>query len=188
MVALSACTIRPAEEDYPAKIAAIRAAKDESFKNDQDSPIPPDKKATLLPLAYFPIDESYTVPAALEPSADRSRIEVPTSIGKIRQLERIGNLELHAVAVLRRLRATELEVRFDQIDTRDPRLREQLGHSRRDLSRPAPEIEDIARLVAPHHRELLRPDRVRLGGKVPDHRLVRHLPGLRGAVRAGFPT
>ena len=92
VVALSACTIRPAEEDYPAKIAAIRAAKDESFKNDQDSPIPPDKKATLLPLAYFPIDESYTVPAALEPSADRSRIEVPTSIGKIRQLERIDEV------------------------------------------------------------------------------------------------
>ena len=81
------------EEDYTAKIAAIRAAKDESFKTDPDSPIPADKKASLLPLAYFPIDELYAVPAALEPSEDRSRIEVPTSIGKIRQLERIGALK-----------------------------------------------------------------------------------------------
>jgi uncharacterized protein (DUF1684 family) len=92
-LSMSACGSQPVEEDYPAKIAAIRAAKDESFKNDSDSPVPADKKASLLPLAYFPIDESYTVPATLEPAADRSRIEVPTSVGKIRPLERIGTLK-----------------------------------------------------------------------------------------------
>ena len=90
---ISACGSQPKEEDYPAKIAAIRAAKDESFKNDPDSPVPADKKATLIPLAYFPIDESYAVPAALEPSADRSQIQVPTSIGKLRNLERVGALK-----------------------------------------------------------------------------------------------
>lgn len=89
----AACGSQPVEEDYAAKIAAIRAAKDTSFKNDQDSPIAADKKNTLLPLAYFPIDESYTVPASLEPAADRTRIEVPTSIGKTRQLERLGTLK-----------------------------------------------------------------------------------------------
>ena len=89
----AACGSQPKEEDYPAKIAAIRAAKDESFRNDPDSPVPADKKSTLIPLAYYPIDESYTAPAALEPSADRSRIEVPTSTGKIRNLERIGTLK-----------------------------------------------------------------------------------------------
>jgi uncharacterized protein (DUF1684 family) len=88
-----ACTIRPAEEDYPAKIAAIRAAKDDSFKNASDSPVPADKKATLLPLQYFPIDESYAVPASLEPAAERTRIQVPTSTGKIRNIERIGALK-----------------------------------------------------------------------------------------------
>ena len=90
---ISACGSQPKEEDYPAKIAAIRAAKDESFKNDPDSPVPADKKATLIPLAYFPIDESYAVPASLEPSADRSQIQVPTSIGKLRNLERVGALK-----------------------------------------------------------------------------------------------
>ena len=90
---ISACGSQPKEEDYPKKIAAIRAAKDEGFKTDKDSPIPADKKSTLLPLAYFPIDESYAVPASLEIAADRTRIEVPTSIGKIRQLERIGALK-----------------------------------------------------------------------------------------------
>ena len=93
VVLLVACGSQPKEEDYPAKIAAIRAAKDESFKSDPDSPVPADKKATLLPLAYFPIDESYAVPATLEPSAERTRIQVPTSIGKIRDIERVGTLK-----------------------------------------------------------------------------------------------
>jgi uncharacterized protein (DUF1684 family) len=89
--ALSACG--PKEEDYTAKIAAIRAAKDDNFKNDKDSPVPADKKATMIPLAYFPIDESYAVPASLEPAPDRTRIQVPTSTGKIRDIERVGTLK-----------------------------------------------------------------------------------------------
>ncbi len=92
VIGVAACTIRPAEEDYPAKIAAIRAAKDEGFKNGPDSPVPADKKAALLPLQYFPIDENYAVPASLEPAAERTRIQVPTSTGKIRNIERVGAL------------------------------------------------------------------------------------------------
>lgn len=88
-----ACGSQPVEEDYPAKIAAVRAAKDESFKNDPDSPIPADKKAVLLPLSYYAIDESYAVPASLEPAMNRERIQVPTSTGKIRDIERIGTLK-----------------------------------------------------------------------------------------------
>ncbi len=92
-IGTTSCTIRPAEEDYPAKIAAARAAKDEGFKNDSDSPVPADKKASLLPLQYFPIDEGYAVPASLEPAAERTRIQVPTSTGKIRNIERVGALK-----------------------------------------------------------------------------------------------
>ena len=101
--ALSACG--PTEEDYTAKIAAIRAAKDESFKGDPDSPVPADKKAALLPLAYYPIDELYAVPASLEPATDRTPIQVPTSIGKIRNLERIGTLKFSLKGQLLRLTA-----------------------------------------------------------------------------------
>lgn len=91
--ALTACGSQPREEDYTAKIAAIRAAKDESFKSDADSPVPADKKASLLPLAYFPIDEVYAVPATLEPAAERTRMQVPTSTGKLRNIERVGTLK-----------------------------------------------------------------------------------------------
>lgn len=90
-LALSACGAK--EEDYTGKIGAIRAAKDDQFKTDPGSPIPADKKNALLPLAYFPIDESYSVPASLEPFANRTRIQVPTSTGKIRDIERVGTLK-----------------------------------------------------------------------------------------------
>ena len=90
MISAVACTSPP--EDYASKIAAERAAKDESFKNAPDSPVPADKKAVLVPLAYFPIDESYAVPATLVPAAERTRLNVPTSTGKIREIERVGTL------------------------------------------------------------------------------------------------
>jgi len=90
-LAVAACGTEP--EDYTARIATARAAKDDSFKNDSDSPVPADKKAALLPLAYFPIDEGYAVPATLEPAAERTRIQVPTSTGKIRDIERVGTLK-----------------------------------------------------------------------------------------------
>lgn len=86
----TACSPKP--EDYATQIAAARAAKDESFKNGADSPVPADKKATLIPLSYFPIDELYAVPASLVPAEERTRIQVPTSAGKTRNIERIGTL------------------------------------------------------------------------------------------------
>lgn len=92
-LAASACGSQPVVEDYTGKIQALRAAKDDAFRNDPDSPVPADKKSTLLPLAYFPIDELYAVPATLEPSGNRERIQVPTSIGKIRDLEVVGALK-----------------------------------------------------------------------------------------------
>ena len=55
--------------------------------------MPADKKAALLPLVYYPIDENYAVPATLEPFAERTRLQVPTSTGKIRDIERIGTLK-----------------------------------------------------------------------------------------------
>ena len=93
VLAAAACAPTPHEEDYAAKIAAVREAKDDGFKNSPDSPIPADKKSSLLPLNYFPIDESYAVPATLEQLAERTRIQVPTSTGKIRNMERIGTLK-----------------------------------------------------------------------------------------------
>lgn len=88
----AACSPGPGNEDYADTIAANRALKDESFRSSPDSPVPPDRKNALLPLSYYPVDEAYAVPAALELSQDRSRLQIPTSTGKLRDYERIGTL------------------------------------------------------------------------------------------------
>jgi uncharacterized protein len=81
----------PKPEDYPTKIATQRAQKDEFLRKSEDI-VPPADRDKFLPLAYFPIDEIYAVPAQLEPSADRPRMQVPTSTGKLREMERVGFL------------------------------------------------------------------------------------------------
>ncbi len=88
---LAACTAPP-PEDYASEIALERAGKDASFRTSPDSPVRPEDRDKLLPLTYFPIDEGYAVPAELEPAAKRSVLEIPTSTGKLRQMERVGEL------------------------------------------------------------------------------------------------
>ncbi len=83
----------PPPEDYAAKVSSARAAKDENFKTASDSPVPADKRAILIPLSYFPVDENFAIPATLEPIDERKHMQVPTSTGKIRDLESIGTLK-----------------------------------------------------------------------------------------------
>ena len=88
-----ACGHAPPEDtrDYAQRLAEDRAAKDELFKSGTD-PIPNGRKAELLPLAYFPIDPDYDVPASLEPSDDPTILEVPTSAGTPRKMRKAGTL------------------------------------------------------------------------------------------------
>ncbi len=88
------CSSKPPDDpkDYTARIAADRAAKDAAFDKDAD-PVPGDKKKELLPLAYFPIDPDYNVPAALKPIDDPTVIEMATSTGTQRRMRRVGTLE-----------------------------------------------------------------------------------------------
>jgi hypothetical protein len=91
-VVLPACS-RPPAEDYTARIAAERVRKDEMFRSGgQDSPVLPKDIQTFVPLSYFPIDESYAVPAQLQPAAEQVRLQMPTSTGKLRGTIRIGRL------------------------------------------------------------------------------------------------
>jgi uncharacterized protein len=93
LVLLSACS-PPAQEDYVTRIAEERARKDEMFRNGgEESPILPKDVDTFVPLSYFPIDESYAVPAQLQPAAEQVRLQMPTSTGKLRNISRIGTLQ-----------------------------------------------------------------------------------------------
>lgn len=91
----AACS-SPVQEDYTTRIAAERARKDEMFRSGgEDSPILAKDIATFVPLAYFGIDESYAVPAQLEPAAEQVRLQMPTSTGKLRTTIRIGTLHFN---------------------------------------------------------------------------------------------
>ena len=87
------CSSRPPDDpkDYAAKLAADRATKDAEFLASDD-PVPKSRHAELLPLAYFPIDPAYNVPAGLTPSRDPTIIEMPTSTGTNRKMRRAGTL------------------------------------------------------------------------------------------------
>jgi len=91
---LSACAPTPADDEarFLKDLEAFRAAKDLAF-HESDSPIPPDKRQTLLPLAYFPSSTAYRVPAVLRVSPDRVSIEMPTSTGQRRTMQHVGTLE-----------------------------------------------------------------------------------------------
>jgi uncharacterized protein (DUF1684 family) len=89
-----ACSGRPPEDrTYVAGIAGARAEKDAAFRNSSDSPIPPNRRDELLPLAYFPIDPDYAVPAVLKPTDKNDVMEMPTSTGQTRKMQRVGTLE-----------------------------------------------------------------------------------------------
>ena len=93
LVLAIACTKQPpGAQDYASKIAADRATKDATFAA-ADDPIPRVNHATFLPLAYFPIDPDYDVPASLKAVNDPTIIEMPTSTGGADKFRRVGALE-----------------------------------------------------------------------------------------------
>jgi len=67
---------------------AARAAKDDRFRNDPDSPVPPHARAAFRGLAYFPIDEAYRVTARVERLPSPQRVRVVASGGDVRDYER----------------------------------------------------------------------------------------------------
>lgn len=87
------CSGSEAERSYTRSMEWARASKDEMLRRSQTSPIPPYKQADLLPLQYFPPDESYRVPAGLQPGARGQAMDVPTSTGQKRHMDVVGTLE-----------------------------------------------------------------------------------------------
>ena len=90
--ALSCGPGAPDGRDYMTRLAAARTEKDAYFQKERE-PVPANRKAELLPLAYFPIDPSYDVPAVLKPSGDKRIVQMPTSSGIPRAERRAGTLE-----------------------------------------------------------------------------------------------
>lgn len=96
MAVISACTSGPQPVDdgsYLEELAADRATKDRFMAEDRESPVPADKRSSMLPLKYYPPDQNFAVPAALRLQDDRPVFEMPTSTGTIRRMQLVGVLE-----------------------------------------------------------------------------------------------
>jgi uncharacterized protein len=95
LVLAAACSTHPPARDYAEDLTGDRAAKDEMFRRAADSPIPGDRADEFLPLAYYPIDEGYRAPAALAPfdASVEPVLEMPTSTGQMRAMQRAGVLQ-----------------------------------------------------------------------------------------------
>ena len=57
-----------------------------------DQPIPLARQPFYLPLKYFPVDPAYAVTASFTPAAMRTPLQMPTSTGKLRDMEQVGTL------------------------------------------------------------------------------------------------
>ena len=91
---VAGCSTQPPTMAHDEAIAAFRAEKDQMFREDPGSPVKRDELARFVPLAYYPIDESYRAPAALAPLSDAESpaFEMPTSTGQRRQMRKAGKL------------------------------------------------------------------------------------------------
>ena len=91
VVGLAACTAR--EVPYADEIAAWRADKDRFMRESAESPVVASDRATFPRLPYFPINPEYRVPASLTVARADDILEMPTSTGQRRKMQRIGALE-----------------------------------------------------------------------------------------------
>ena len=94
LAAAAACSAPPpvSDESLIADVHQLREAKDRAFTSD-GSPVPPNRREALLPLSYYPPSLEFRVPAVLRPETRGQTIVMPTSTGKLRQMERVGRLE-----------------------------------------------------------------------------------------------
>ena len=91
LLLVGACSAR--EVPYPDEINEWRATKDQFMHHSDDSPIPPEQRASFPPLSYFPVEPDYRVPAALVVARGNEVLEIPTSTGERRPHIRVGTLE-----------------------------------------------------------------------------------------------
>ena len=91
LIWLCACTAK--EVPYDQEIATWRADKDRFMRESTESPVPlPDRQA-FPALPYFPINPDYRVPASLTVARADDILEMQTSTGQRRRMQRIGALE-----------------------------------------------------------------------------------------------
>ncbi len=79
--------------DWQAELEDVRRGKDEAFRDDPDSPIPPGERASFRGLAYYPPDPRYVLELDLVREAPET-LDIQRSGGDVVQYTRLGHFEL----------------------------------------------------------------------------------------------
>ncbi len=93
LAVLGGCAQEPPDVAYVRKVAEARSQKDQFFRGGSDSPVKPADYDKFLPISYFDVDPSYAPPGNLRLLEPRTRLVMPTSTGKQRDMERVGYIE-----------------------------------------------------------------------------------------------
>jgi uncharacterized protein len=100
---------------YDEEIAAWRVEKDRFMRESNESPVLAGDRATFAPLPYFPVSDTYRVPAALQIIDTQDVIEMSTSTNQRRRMRRIGTLRFtlkgQALQLTAFVEASERDVR-----------------------------------------------------------------------------
>lgn len=70
----------------------FRQQKDEYLKNDPDSPIPSQDRATFKGLKYYPPNPKLRFELAIDPKVDLAAVTLDTSTGEKRTYQRVGKV------------------------------------------------------------------------------------------------
>jgi uncharacterized protein (DUF1684 family) len=92
--------------DYPDAVQAFRSDKDEFFRTNHQSPLPPAERKGFAGLPYYPVDESLVFEGLkLEPytGSEPVSFQIPTSDNQLRPAERAGTFRFDVNGVPRTL-------------------------------------------------------------------------------------
>jgi len=85
-------TPAPVTEGWEAAVLADRAARDEDFRVDPDSPIHPDDRSTFTGLEYWAPAPAYRLAGPIDRYDDPEPFTIITTTGKERPCEKYGRL------------------------------------------------------------------------------------------------
>jgi uncharacterized protein (DUF1684 family) len=68
----------------------FRAGKDEFFASSPQSPLTPEQREHFTALSYFPENPTLRLEVEIEPFAEQTMLELPTSTGDVKSYKRYG--------------------------------------------------------------------------------------------------
>jgi len=82
----------PPPRSWSQDLARYRAARDQAFRDDPDSPLPREGRAQFLGLEYYAMDPAWRYGGTVTPYANPERLQVITTGGELRPCERWGRV------------------------------------------------------------------------------------------------